>query len=122
MIGWIALAGVLLSLVTGLGGYLRGYGAGEDHVLAQQKKQEEVIKDVVDASNQATAAAIAQIKVRHVTVKQELQREVVEKQVFRECRSGPESVRLFNSAISGPQAPAQPASSGSMPTPHTSDG
>ena len=121
MIAWVALAGVLFGVVTGLSGYLRGYSAGEDHIRAQQRAQEDIIREAIDASSQAAASAIAQIKVRHVTVNQKLEREIVEKQVFRDCRSGPDAVRLWNSTLPGAaEAPAQPASSGVLPAPATS--
>lgn len=107
-----ALLGALLALIAGLGGaYWQGRQDGGDACLAEQVRDEQVTVIASEAAASAVAAAISKIEVKNVTVNQKLQREVIERQVFRDCRSGPDAVRLFNSAVPG--APEQPAAAAS---------
>lgn len=68
------------------------FGARE----ADQLRTERAIKQAADASAQAAAKAISQIEVKHVTVRQQLEREIQTREVFRDCRSGPDAVSLLN--------------------------
>jgi len=76
-----------------------GLGVGRDLEEAAAAREERLILTVNEKTLQATAEAIANIEVKHVTVTQKLQKEVFSRETFRECVSGPEPVRLFNSTI-----------------------
>lgn len=87
------------------------YGARE----AEQMRTEIAIKQAADASAQAAAKAISQIEVKHVTVRQELEREIQTREVFRDCRSGESAVGLLNSSP-GISPAASAARSSVMPS------
>lgn len=93
-----ALAGGLLALIAAFGG---GWWTGGQVEQAAQAREDRVAAVATEAAASSAADAISRIKVQHRTVQQEIQREVVEKPVFRDCRSGPNAVRLFNSTIPG---------------------
>lgn len=86
------------------------YGAGKDSELATQAREDRTAVVASAAAASAAAAAINRIEVKHVTVTQALQREVIDRPVYRDCRSGDDAVRLFNSAIEG--AASQPGAGG----------
>lgn len=112
---WLLLAGLLLSVATGGGAYIYGLGVGEAKVLARQSSQDALIREVIDASSQAAASEIAKIKVRHVTVNQQLQKEIQERTIYAECHTGPDVVRLFNSTAPPSAAASESTDSRSMP-------
>lgn len=106
---------VLLAIVIGWGASLAGagwwaYGAGQDKCIAEQARD----AAVAQIASEAAAEAISKIEVKHTTVRQTLEKEIHEKTVFRDCRSGDDARRLFNSAI--PEA--EPGSDGGkLPAP-----
>jgi hypothetical protein len=109
------IVGVLVAWGASLGGASWFfYGAGQAAELAAQKREDDAAAKTRAVASEAAASAIAAIKVTHRTVQQEIQRELVERPVFRDCRSGPDSVRLFNGAIPGAGAVGG-AAPGSVP-------
>ena len=98
------------------GAFWYGTEVGSDHEVAAKARDTEVARIATEAATVAAASAIAGIEVKNVTLTRKLEREVLTREVFRDCRSGPEPVRLLNagSAI----APAGPAASagGQLPT------
>jgi hypothetical protein len=52
-------------------------------------------------ASEAVAKEIAKIDVRNVTIRQEVQKHVIEKPVYRECLHDPDTLRLLNAAITG---------------------
>lgn len=100
---WVIFA-LNLVWVGSLGvAWIEGKSQGKAEVEAEASRQEKLISAAVDEISTATAKAISTIKVNHVTVRQKLEREVAEKKVFSECRSGSDAVRMFNSTIPGGQ-------------------
>jgi len=65
--------------------------------------------ETMQAAQAGAAEAIAKLEVKNVTIRQAVQREVVTKEVFRDCRSGPIALGLLNSAA-GASSPAAGAS------------
>ena len=114
---WILL-GLLVAwgLSLGVVGY-KTYGAGRDAVFAQQALEDKVATVAAGVAASAAAHAISKLKVNHVATRQILEREVVEKAVFRDCASGPDSVRAFNSTIPG-YAASEPVGNRQLPAPH----
>ena len=94
------------------------YGAGRDAEVASQDRAEKAVQAASEKMTAAAAQAISQIKVQHRTVQQEIQREVVEKPVFRDCRSGPDAVRLLNSTIPGYKPEREGSGVPTSDTPH----
>ncbi|OWQ92043.1 hypothetical protein CDN99_06705 [Roseateles aquatilis] len=98
IIGAAALAG---------GAYWQGRQDGRDSQLAEAARDTVVAAIASEAAASAAAEAISKITVTHRTIRQELQRDIVEKPVYRDpdCRTGSDSLRRFNSAIPGSAQP-----------------
>ena len=109
---WAILGAVLL--VGGLTGaaYRQGRTDGEAKIVAQEARERELTAQAVDAANAAAARAISSIKVQHQTITQEVQRDVIEKPVYRDpgCVHDADSMRNINAALTGV---AQPERAGS---------
>lgn len=86
------------------------YGAGQDAEIAAQAREDKAADVAARIGADAAAKAISSIEVKHVTITKALEREVQTREVFRDCRSGPDAVRLLNSgpgfAAGGADAPA----------------
>ncbi len=105
---WLALA-LAGGIAAGLAGvYFEGKRAGKAQCSSTQQLAREVAREAADAAASAAAGQIARISVKHTTIRQELEREVLTREVFRDCRSGADAVRLLNAspgvAASGPVA------------------
>lgn len=96
------------------------YGAGRNAELATQAREDKVAAVATEAAARAAAAAISKIEVKHVTLRQQLEREVQTREVFRECRSGAAAVQLLNAspgvAASAASAPGGGQLPGAIPT------
>jgi hypothetical protein len=114
-----ALVGVLFWLGTVVAGYFYGVGVGKDTEIAAQAREEKFAAVATEAAASAAAHAISKISVKHTTVRQEVQRDIIEKPVYRDpdCRTGADSLRRFNSAIPG----AERAGGGELPAADASD-
>ncbi len=112
-----ALLGIVLAVggMTG-GAYWQGRQDGEAKIVAQEAREREIAAEAVDAANTAAAQAIASIKVQHRTITQEVQRDVLEKTVYRDpdCRHDAGSLQRINTAITG-AAQASAVGSGVLP-------
>lgn len=73
------------------------YGAGQDAEIATQAREDKAAAIATQAAASAAATAISKIEVKNVQIRQPLETIVRTEQVFRECRSGPDAVRLLNS-------------------------
>ncbi len=89
------------------------YGAGRNAEVATRSREDQAAARAADAAASAAAAAIARIEVKHITVRQQLEQEVRTREVYRDCRTGPDAVRLFNSTLPG--AAASTPGDGSLP-------
>jgi hypothetical protein len=90
-----ALAFVLL-----MGGsYWGGRMDGKQLCEASAVKNEEVARTAREAAASAAADAIAKMKVRHVTVRTEMEREIREVPVYRDCRHTPDGLQRINEAL-----------------------
>ena len=108
---WAILGAVLLVGALVGGAYRQGREDGENKIQAQQTREETLARAAADSAASAAAAAISKIEVRNVVVNKALEREVLTREVFRDCRSGPDAVRMLNSTP-GIAAPAGAASAG----------
>jgi hypothetical protein len=113
-----AILGAVLVGAAALGGsYWQGRQDGAAAVVASHADAEKIRQETIRAADEGTARALAKLEVKHVTIRQAVQREVIEKPVFRDCRSGPDAVRLLNvaaghdGAASAPGAGELPAAS-----------
>lgn len=113
-----AILGIVLAAGAMTGGaYWQGRQDGSASEIATQVREDKAREIAKDAAASAIAEAIPKITVKHQTVRQELEREIQTREVYRDpgCRTGADSLRLFNSAIpagstDAPGARAVPAS------------
>lgn len=94
------------------------YGAGRDAEVAAQAREDAAAQKTRDVVATAIAENIPKITVKHQTIRQELEREIQTREVYRDpnCRTGPDSLRRFNSAI-----PAAAPGASAVPTAHPGD-
>jgi hypothetical protein len=113
---WALLGVIALWAGTIAGTAAFFYEAGQDSEIADQAEVEKARDDTRAIAAAAVASGIANMEVKHVTIRQQLQTEVRTREVFRDCRSGPDAVRMLNDspAIAKPAAGA--ASGGELPT------
>ena len=106
MTPYLTLAAVaMVGVLTG-GAYYQGRKDGENKIIAQQAREEQIALKAADAAASAAAQAIARIKVQHRTITQEVQREVIQVPAYRECKHDPSVLRNINAAIAGQPASA----------------
>lgn len=94
---WILLA----AAGACIGAFFYGQHIGAQGAEAQKARDERIAKVAYDAGQQGAAAAIAQLKPRNVTIRQEIAREIRENTVYRDCRVTPDAVQLVNEALAG---------------------
>lgn len=113
---WAILAAVLLvGALTG-GAYRQGRADGEAKIEAQQAREDSLALAAAESAASAAAVAISRIEVRNVVVNKALEREVLTREVFRDCRSGADAVRLLNATPGIAQAAGSaPAGGGELP-------
>lgn len=92
------LAGALAAAVAVSGSYMLGRSHGADSAQADQAERERLIQESRQAMQEVAAEAIAAIEVRHVTIKQEAVKTIVERPVYRECRHDDDMWVLLNRA------------------------
>lgn len=101
-------------IVGALGGsYVKGRSDGRAIEYAERMELEEVARISREAGLQAAAEAIAKQKVVHTTIRGRVEREVIEKPVYRDCTHPDATLRLLNDALAN-RAP-EPTSSGELP-------
>ena len=109
----------LLALVLAWGGsvtgaFFYGQGVGKDSEIATQAREDRAAQMTRDAANETIARAIPLIQVNNTTIRQTLEKEIHERPVFRDCRSGPDALRMLNDTVGA--APAASASgAGQLP-------
>ncbi len=96
------------------GAFFYGIDTGKDRQIASQEKTRELAVEVKEAAQLGAAEAIAKLKPRNVTIKQEVQREIRTNTVYADCRHTDNGLRKLNEALTG--IDADPASGGKLPT------
>lgn len=119
---WAILGAVLLVGALVGGAYRQGREDGEARIVAQEAREREIAAEAVDAANAAAAQAISAIKVQQRTITQEVQRDVLEKTVYRDpgCKHDADSLRRINAALTGAAGP-EPAGGGVVPRTGTAE-
>lgn len=114
-----AAIALTLALVLAWAGSLWGtwriaHQAGRDAVVAQQSLDDKVAERVAKLAAQAAGAAVARIKVQQQTILSEVQREVREIPVYRDCRHPDGQLQRLN-ALAGHGPAAAAAGVGQLP-------
>lgn len=105
----LALLGMALAFA---GGTWYGTGLGEDREFSKRAREEAIVAKAAEASQLAAAVEIAKIKPRNIIIRQELDREIQTRVEYRDCRHGPDGLRLINEALTGR---AEPTGGGQLP-------
>ncbi len=99
------LLAIVLAWVGSVGGaFFYGRTTGIDHAVAEQTEDAQLIEDAADAAQRAAATEIAKIKVVNQVNRQVLEREIVEKAVYKDCVHTPEAAAAINKALEASRA------------------
>jgi len=98
---YVILAMVIAWGASVAGAFFYGEGVGKDSEIATQAREDKVARAAREAATEAIAKAIPLITVKNTTIRQTLEKEVHEKPVFVDCRSGDTAVRMLNDTVSG---------------------
>jgi hypothetical protein len=109
----------LLVLVIAWGGsvagaFFYGEGIGRDMEIATQSREDKVAQLSRESAAEAVAKAVPLIQVKNTTIRQTLEKEIHERPVFRDCRSGPDAVRMLNDTVGAAPAASAPGT-GQLP-------
>lgn len=111
----------LLAVAAAVGGaYWQGRQDGRAAELATAVREQQLVAAAADKAASAAAEAIARIKVRHVTIRQEAEREIQTRVEYRDCRHSAEQLQRLNAAIAGAGGP-DPLGGGQLPAPGAAD-
>lgn len=111
----------LLAIVAvASGAYWQGRQDGRATELAAAAREQRLVAAAAAEAASAAADAIARIKVRHVTIRGEVEREIQTRVEYRDCRHSPEQLQRLNAAITGADRP-QPLGGGQLPAPGATD-
>lgn len=83
-----------------------GFKLGVDHEVASQARAEKLVEEAGKKMEDAAAKAIAQLKPKYTTIQNEVQREIVTKTIYADCRHSPDGLLLANQALNGGAVPA----------------
>lgn len=115
-----AVAALALAGLVAAGAYWQGRQDGRAAELASAARDQQLVAAAADKAASAAAEAIARIRVRHVTIRQEAEREIQTRVEYRDCRHSPEQLQRLNAAIAGAGGP-DPAGGGQLPAPGGAD-
>lgn len=88
------------------------YGAGQDKEIAAQAREDKVGRHAAEIAAGVSAEAIGKLEVKNVTINRALERVVETHEVFRDCHSGADAVRMLNATIGATAASAPDAAGG----------
>lgn len=102
---WILLAAVIAWGASAGGAYVYGRSDGRELEQATQLREADIEQRATNAASRAAAAAIANIEVKHVTVKQRVETEIRDRPVYRDCQHPDSVLRDINEALTGQPEP-----------------
>ena len=108
---YLLLGGVITWAASIAGAFFYGHGVGRDMEIAIQARENKVATIATEAAASAVAYSLSKMQVKNVTIRQQLETQVRENTVYRDCKLDAGAVRLLNSSPG--IAPAASAASGS---------
>jgi hypothetical protein len=90
------LAGFLAVLLA-----IGSFSFGVKYQRGQEARAVLLVEKVREQAQLGAAEAIAQIKINNTTIRQQLETQVRENTVYRDCKLDPDAFRLLNDALSG---------------------
>lgn len=106
--------GLALAASHGFVGW-KSYHLGQDNIIATQAKEATIEERTRAAALAAVSEEIGKIKVKNVYTTQRLERETVEKPVYRDCVHDDAAFSLLNDALTAPEDRAADADNGVVP-------
>lgn len=89
-------------------------GVGRDLEIATQSREDKVAQMSRESAAEAVAKAVPLIQVKNTTIRQTLEKEIHERPVFRDCRSGDAALRMLNDTVGAAPAASAPGT-GQLP-------
>lgn len=114
------LAIIIAVMLAVAGAGWQGFRLGVDHEIASQHREDQHVAEAVDAATTVAADAIAKLRPKYTTIKNEVEREIRTNTVYADCHNTPDVMRKLNEALSPPSRPASASEgvvSGAVPTP-----
>jgi hypothetical protein len=72
---------------------------GLDSCEAAKAREERLVKEASDAASKAAAQAIANLEIKHTTIKQTLEKEVRVIRDYGACKHSPDGLRALNDTL-----------------------
>jgi uncharacterized protein (UPF0333 family) len=82
---YLLLGGAVAWAASVAGAFFYGQGIGEDRETAARARDDQVAAIATEAAASAAAHAISNLKVRHVTIKQQAETVIRDNPVYRDC-------------------------------------
>ena len=92
---YLIVAALAAVLAAGAG----GFRLGVDHEVASRTREDKHITEAIDKATEVSAKAIAGLKVKNVTITNEVQREIKTNTVYADCKLTPGGLHLANQAL-----------------------
>ena len=96
---WLVLAWATSLVLAASGSALYAWDARADKCELDGLRIDQAATASRDAAIQAAADAIAGIDVKHTTINRTVEREVIEKPVYKECRHTPDTYQAILEAM-----------------------
>jgi len=112
---WTLAAAVAALLACSGGAYWFGRSDGAALERGAQDREQRIADAAAEQTSRAVADQIAKIEIKNVTIRQQVETEIREKPVYRDCVHSPDVLRAINTALTG--TTAEPA--GDRPLPAT---
>lgn len=107
-------------LVAGVSGYFYGRSDGANIERARQATAEDFARKSGEAAAAKAVEAIGKLEIKHVTIRQNAEREVIREPVYRDCVHTPDGLRSVNEALTS--QPGNPYRDSGVPVPEPSGG
>lgn len=90
-------------VIAGIAGYVAGRNDGRALEEASGMKATAIVQAAQDAMTEAATDAIASIEVKNVYKTEQLEKQIVEKPVYRDCVHDDVVFRMLNDALTPPE-------------------
>lgn len=108
----LLIGALSVAILTG-GAYIKGRQDGNAIARADQAEVLDLARKVRDDAQRGAAEAIARIEIKQTTIRQQLEREIHEKPVYRDCQHDAGSLQRINAALTGREP--EPPGGGQLP-------
>ena len=100
LLPWLILGWVLSVGAASAGSYFYAWNASAEQCELDSLRIGRAAAAARDKAIEAAAQEIAKIDIRHTTINRKVEREIVEKPVYKECRHSPEVFMSITEAMS----------------------